>query len=125
MYSLATMCLRHDVEVASVLQQNAGGFGEKNQPNVESVRRRFVEFKAIVSLVRKLSSSAASQRHEADEKLRYLTGKQVEFNPAGNETAVGPSVFTYSPRNQLASADESSYAYDGRGLLTIATLPPL
>jgi len=87
LYSLATMCLRHDVDVASVLQQNAGGFGEKNQPNVESVRRRFVEFKAIVSLVRKLSSSVASQRREADEKLRYLTGKQVEFNPAGDETA--------------------------------------
>jgi hypothetical protein len=87
LYSLATMCLRHDVDVASVLQQNSGSFGEKNLSNVESVRGRFVEFKIITVLVRELSSSAATQRREADEKLRKLTGKQVAFDPAGDETA--------------------------------------
>jgi len=87
LYSLATMCLRHDVDVASVLQQNAGSFGEKNSSNVESVRERFVEFKAITVLLRELSSSAASQRRTADEKLRKLTGKQVTFDPTGDETA--------------------------------------
>ena len=87
LYSLATMCLRHDVDVASVLQQNAGSFGEKNLPNVESVQGRFVEFKAITALVRELSSSAAAQRREADERLRKLTGKQVAFDPTGDETA--------------------------------------
>jgi hypothetical protein len=87
LYSLATMCLRHDVEVASVLQQNADSFGEKNRANVESVRGRFVEFKAITALVRELSSSAATQRREVDEKLRELTGKQVAFDPTGDESA--------------------------------------
>jgi hypothetical protein len=87
LYSLATMCLRHGVDVASVLQQNADSFGEKNLPNVESVRGRFVEFKAITALVGELSSSAVSQRREADEKLRKLTGKQVAFDPTGDEMA--------------------------------------
>lgn len=86
LYSLATICLRHDVDVASVLQQNSGSFGEKNLSNVESVRGRFVEFKIITALVRELSSSAATQRRGADEKLRKLTGKQVAFDPAGDET---------------------------------------
>ncbi len=87
LYSLATMCLRHGVDVASVLQQNAGSFGEKNLSNVESVRGRFVEFQAITALVRELSSSAVSQRREADERLRKLTGRQVAFDPTGDETA--------------------------------------
>ena len=87
LYSLATVCLRHGVDVASVLQQNAGSFGEKNLPNVESVRGRFVEFKTITALVRELSSSAATPRREADEKLHKLTGKQVPFDPAGDEAA--------------------------------------
>jgi hypothetical protein len=54
---------------------------------VESVRGRFVEFKTITVLVRELSSSVATRRREADEKLRKLTGKQVAFDPAGDETA--------------------------------------
>ena len=87
LYSLATMCLRHGVDVASVLQQNAGSFAEKDLPNVETVRGRFVEFKAITVLVGELSSSGVSQRREADEKLRKLTGKQVAFDPAADETA--------------------------------------
>ncbi len=87
LYSLATMCLQHGVDVASVLQQNAGSFAEKDLPNVESVRERFVEFKAIAVLVGELSSSSASQRREADANLRKHTGKQVAFDPAGDETA--------------------------------------
>jgi len=87
LYSLATMCLQHDVDVASVLQQNVGDFADKDQQNVESVRGRFVEFKAITVLVKELSSNAASGRREADEKLRKLTGKQVAFDPAGDDTA--------------------------------------
>jgi hypothetical protein len=85
LYSLATMCLEHGVDVASVLQQNASGFGEKNLSNVESVRERFVEFKAITALVGELSSSVTSQRRSADEKLRKLTGKQVAFDPTGDK----------------------------------------
>jgi hypothetical protein len=87
LYSLATMCLQHGVDVASVLQQNAGSFADKDLPNMESVRGRFVEFKVITALVRELSSSTASQRREADENLRKLTGKQVAFDPAGDEIA--------------------------------------
>ena len=87
LYSLATMCLRHGVDVASVLQQNAGSFAEKDLPNVESVRRRFVEFKAITVVFGELSSRTPTQAHEANEKLRKLTGKQIAFDPAGDETA--------------------------------------
>ncbi len=87
LYSLATMCLRHGVDVAAVLQRNADSFNEKDLPNVESVRGRFVEFEALTVLVRELSSNAGSQRREADEKLRKLTGKQVAFDPAADETA--------------------------------------
>jgi len=86
LYSLATMCLRHEVDVASVLQQNMGSFAEKDLPNIESVRQRFVAFKTITVLVAELSASTVSQRHEADEKLRQLTGKQVTFDPSADET---------------------------------------
>lgn len=87
LYSLATMCLQHGVDVASVLQQNARNFGEKDLPNVESVRGRFVEFNTITALVAELSSNIASRRREADERLRKLTGKQVAFDSAGDEMA--------------------------------------
>jgi hypothetical protein len=87
LYSLATMCLRHGVDVASVLQQNAGSFAERELPNVESVRGRFVEFKAITVVFGELSSSTPSQRREANEKLRTLTGKQIVFDLADDETA--------------------------------------
>jgi hypothetical protein len=87
LYSLAMMCLQHGVDVASVLQENAGSFAEKDLPNVESVRGRFVEFKTITVLVKELSSSTVSQRRDANENLHKLTGKQVAFDPAGDETA--------------------------------------
>ena len=86
LYSLATMCLRHGVDVAAILRQNEAGFGEKNQQNVESVSGRFVEFRALTTLVRKLSSGDVSERRDADEKLRKLTGRQVAFDPAGDDT---------------------------------------
>ena len=85
LYALATMCLRHGVDVAWVLSQNTASFGEKNQANVESVRNRFVEFKAIAALVKDLSSNVVVQRREADEKLRELTSKQMAYDPAGDE----------------------------------------
>ena len=92
LYSLTTMCLRHGVDVASVLQQNAGSFAEKDLPNVESVRGSFVEFKSITVLIRELSSSTPSQRREANDKLRKLTGKQIVFDPAGDETTRAPGI---------------------------------
>lgn len=87
LYSLATMCLQNGVDVASVLRQNAGSFAEKDLPNMESVRGRFVEFKAIAVLVKELSSSTAAQRRAADANLRKRTGKQVAFDPVGDEMA--------------------------------------
>jgi hypothetical protein len=81
------MCLRHGVDVAAVLGQSEASFGEKNRRNVESVSGRFVEFKAIAALVRKLSSGDVSKRRDADEKLRKLTGKQIAFDPAGDDIA--------------------------------------
>ena len=87
LYSLATMCLRHGVDVAAVLGQNETSFGEKNLRNVESVSGRFVEFKAMTTLVRKLSSGNVSERRSAGEKLLKLTGKQIAFDSAGDNTA--------------------------------------
>lgn len=87
LYSLATMCLLHDVDVASVLERNSATFGEKNLQNVDSVSRRFMEFNSITALLKKLSSGDASKRRDANEKLRKLTGKRVAFDPAANDAA--------------------------------------
>ena len=48
--------------------------------------------------------------------------RAVSYDSVGNEIGVGSSAFAYSPRNALASADASSYVYDGRGVLSIATI---
>lgn len=53
------------------------------------------------------------------------TPRAVTYDAVGNEIAVGSSTFAYSPRNALISADTSSYVYDGRGLMTIATVSVL
>jgi hypothetical protein len=87
LYSLAMMCLLHDVDVASVLRQNSAAFGEKDQLNLDSVARRFIDFKAMAVLVRRLSSGDLSERRDADEKLRKLTGKTMAFDPAGDAAA--------------------------------------
>jgi hypothetical protein len=87
LYSLATMCLLHGVDVATVLEKNMSSFGQKNVDNVDSVRQRFVEFKAMTELVQQLSSLDESERRDADGKLRELTGRQVTFDPAGDNTA--------------------------------------
>jgi hypothetical protein len=86
LYSLAMMCLLHDIDVASVLRQNAATFGEKNRSNLESVTGRFVDFRAMAILVRRLSSTDPLERRDADEKLRKLTGKTMGFDPAGDLT---------------------------------------
>lgn len=86
LYSLAMMCILHNVDVASVLRQNVATFGEKNRSNLESVSGRFVDFRAMAILVRRLSSTDLSERRDADEKLRKLTGKTMGFDPAGDLT---------------------------------------
>jgi hypothetical protein len=85
LYSLATMCLLHGVDVATVLETNMASFGQKNVNNVESVRQRFVAFKAMTELVQQLSLPDSSERKDANEKLHKLTGQQVTFDPAGND----------------------------------------
>jgi YD repeat-containing protein len=49
------------------------------------------------------------------------SSRNVAYDAAGNESAVGASSFDYSPRNQLAAGEGVSYTYDGRGVRTIAT----
>ncbi len=49
------------------------------------------------------------------------TPRNITYDPAGNEMAVGSSSYDYSARNQLVGGDRSTYTYDGRG----ATVPPL
>src|SRR5260221_12423974 len=49
----------------------------------------------------------------------------VTYDAAGNELAAGASSYAYSPRNTLASADTSSYLYDGRGVMTVGTFSVL
>jgi hypothetical protein len=84
LYSLAMMCLLHDVDVASVLRQNTPAISEKDQSNLDSVAGRFVDFKAVTVLVRRLSSSDLSERRDADKNLRKLTGKTIAFDPDGD-----------------------------------------
>jgi len=86
LYSLAMICLLHDIDVASVLEQNATTFGEENESNLNSVSRRFIDFRGMAVLVRRLSSSDLSERREANEKLRTLTGKTMAFDPDGDAT---------------------------------------
>lgn len=47
--------------------------------------------------------------------------RPVTYDGAGNETAVGAAIFTYSARNFLSDGDGLSYAYDGRGLRSVVT----
>jgi len=49
----------------------------------------------------------------------------VSYDSVGSETAVGSATYTYSPRNQLTSEGNNAYAYDGRGVLTMATISVL
>ncbi|MEO8034190.1 MAG: RHS repeat-associated core domain-containing protein [Acidobacteriota bacterium] len=42
--------------------------------------------------------------------------RAAAYDPAGNETSVGASLFTVSPRNQVATGDGAGYSYDGRGV---------
>lgn len=51
------------------------------------------------------------------------TAKNVTYDAAGNELAIGASSFDYSARNQLVAGDHSTYAYDGRGIRTITLVP--
>jgi RHS repeat-associated protein len=67
------------------------------------------------------SSSLVGTTPKLGSVVENGAARGVTYDAAGNEIAVGSSAFTYSPRNTLASADTSSYAYDGRGLRTIAT----
>jgi RHS repeat-associated protein len=49
----------------------------------------------------------------------------VSYDSVGSETAVGSAAYTYSPRNELTSEGNNIYAYDGRGVLTMATISVL
>jgi RHS repeat-associated protein len=51
--------------------------------------------------------------------------RSVGYDAAGNETTVGSATFSYSPRNHVIAADASSYAYDARGVMTMATISVL
>jgi hypothetical protein len=92
LYSLATMCLLHDVDVASILEHDRASFGAKNADNVDSVIKRFAEFKTIAVLVKQLSASDVSVRRDADEKLRERTGRQMSFDPAGYAASRGRGI---------------------------------
>jgi RHS repeat-associated protein len=48
--------------------------------------------------------------------------RNVTYDSAGNETAVGSATFTYSARNFLSAADNLTYTYDGRGLRVATAL---
>lgn len=87
LYSLATMNLLHDVDVAQVLRSNAGLSPADKQQNLESVAGRFAEFKVVSGLVKKLASEDAAQRREASETLQKLSLKNIPFDPAGDAQA--------------------------------------
>jgi RHS repeat-associated protein len=53
------------------------------------------------------------------------TARAVTYDAAGNEVAVGSSLMTISPRNEVIVADDSHYVYDGRGVRTSLSRPSL
>jgi RHS repeat-associated protein len=71
------------------------------------------------------SSSLVGTTPKLESVVENGASRAVTYDAAGNETAVGGSAFSYSARNALASADTSSYVYDGRGILTMATISVL
>jgi RHS repeat-associated protein len=50
------------------------------------------------------------------------SSRAVTYDAAGNEAAVGGSVYTYSARNLLAAGDGLTYTYDGRGVRAAVTV---
>jgi RHS repeat-associated protein len=50
--------------------------------------------------------------------------RAVSYDAAGNESTVGTAPFAYSPRNQLTSATNVTYTYDGRGVRAASSYPP-
>jgi RHS repeat-associated protein len=53
------------------------------------------------------------------------TVRSVAYDSAGNEITAGTASFTYSPRNSLIAANVVTYVYDGRGVLTISSVPAI
>lgn len=49
--------------------------------------------------------------------------RAVSYDSAGNETGVGTQVYSYSPRNRLASSGGFTYVYDARGVRAVSTVP--
>lgn len=47
----------------------------------------------------------------------------VSYDAAGNERVVGSTAYGYSPANHLIGVGDLAYAYDGRGVRTIASAP--
>ena len=59
-----------------------------------------------------------------DTAVENGTPRAVTYDAAGNELLVGSDSFAYTPRNHLAAGESSTYAYDGRGVRTVAVHPP-
>jgi RHS repeat-associated protein len=87
------------------------------------------DYDALGNLLSK-AEGARSSSFAYESSLPKLTAvtedgatRAVQYDVAGNEIAVGPAGFTYSPRNHLKSAAGLSYSYDGRGIRTVTSYP--
>jgi RHS repeat-associated protein len=79
----------------------------------------------LQSLTLGASRSASFAYQGTTPKLSQVTEngvpRAVQYDPAGNESAVGAEGFGYSARNHLLTTAAATYAYDGRGIRTMTT----
>jgi RHS repeat-associated protein len=72
---------------------------------------------------RNASFSYVSTTPKLSAVTENAVNRTVTYDAAGNETTVGAANYNYSPRNLLATGDDLTYSYDGRGVRVITTLP--
>ncbi|HEX3529965.1 MAG TPA: carboxypeptidase regulatory-like domain-containing protein, partial [Thermoanaerobaculia bacterium] len=71
---------------------------------------------------RSAAFSYAGTLPELTNVTEGASARAVSYDAAGNEAAVGGSVYTYSARNLLSAGDGLTYAYDGRGVRAAVTV---
>jgi len=96
--------------------------GQYNYDNMGTITS-FNNGSRVVSFTR--AGSDPRLLSATDSTVNGGAARSVTYDAAGNETAVGSIVSSYSPRNYLQSEGSFAYQYDSRGvrLLTTQTVP--
>ncbi len=84
-YSLASICVKRDVDVAGIFSNNAASFGQDNLLNARIGAERFTKFQKVRDLVKQLNARDADARKRAIEALRAQTSARIDFDPEADE----------------------------------------